>query len=285
MAPRSNSSTLMAICPFLGPTVPITIWIHELYPQMAPIVYINLSDSAYPIYENHPFSDSSGLTISPYLKNWQFSKCDLSGLVRNLIRLFSHSHPFYYSDNSPIGSHPSMVSKTEAIDRLAGMIYTDAAAIGARNEEEIENLSRIQVELKKRGEDVVDLVRELERERESLKERTMELCDEGDRVLSWLKVYDDVGFGFPVEDAFGCLDRKSEIMVECLAGDLALEDLMFALDEAVEKGVLGFGDYMKKVRVLAREQFLHRAKMIPLEPLLPILREYKNDHNQLDTVK
>ncbi|KAK6141618.1 hypothetical protein DH2020_024653 [Rehmannia glutinosa] len=130
---------------------------------------------------------------------------------------------------------------------------------------EIENLSRIQIELKRRSEDIGILVRELERERESLKETTMELCDEGDRVLSWLKVYDGVGFGFPVEEAFGCLDRKSEIMVECLAADLALEDLMFAMDEAVEKGVLGFGDYMKKVRVLAREQFLHRAKMVKIE--------------------
>ncbi|KAI3449703.1 hypothetical protein Pfo_006368 [Paulownia fortunei] len=248
-----------------APSVPLTIWVHEFYPQMAPIVYLDLANSVYPIYENHPFADSSGATVSSYLKNWQFTKSNLSGLVHNLIKLFSHNHPFYYSGSSSC-AHPSIVSKMEAMDRLAGTIYYDMAAIRAKTEEEIENLSALQVELEKRAEAVKNLVLGLEQERKSLKERTKELCDESDKVLNWLRVYDG-GSGFPMDDAFESLDGKSEIMVECLAADLAMEDLMYALDEAVEQEVVGFEVYMKQVRVLAREQFWHRAKMVKIEKL------------------
>lgn len=249
-----------------APPVPLTIWVHEFYPHMAPIVYINLENSVYPIYENHPFADSSGATTSSYLKNWHFTKSNLSGLAHNLIKLFSHNHPFYYSGRASSSAHPSTVSKMEAMDRLACSIYSDMAAITAKTQEEIENLSSLQVELQKRAEAVEILMTVLEREERNLKGRTKELCEESDKLLNWLKVYDQgSSYFFPIDDAFESLDGKSEIMLECSAADSAVEDLMYKLDKTVEEGVVSFDVYMKQVRVWAREQFYYRAKMEKIE--------------------
>ncbi|KAG8389280.1 hypothetical protein BUALT_Bualt02G0212500 [Buddleja alternifolia] len=246
----------------LAPPVPLTIWIHEFYPQMAPVVYVDSGSSMYPIYQNHPFVDSSGATTSSYLKIWQFTRCNLSDLVHNLIKLFAYNHPFYYSESSSL-THPSLVSKTEAMDRVACMLYYDVAAIRAKSEEEIENLTTIQIELQKRTDSVNNLILDLDQERRSLKGRVNELCDESDKVLNWLKVYDKGSVW--IDDVFETLDRKSEIIMECLAADYAMEDLMYVLDKAFKEGVVSFEVYMKKVRILAREQFLHRATVVEIE--------------------
>ncbi|KAL9168709.1 hypothetical protein ABFS82_04G033000 [Erythranthe guttata] len=251
-----------------APPVPVTIWVPEYYPEMAPIVYVDSGSPLYPIYENHPFSNCSGETTCPYLENWRFSKCDLSGLTRNLKKLFSHNHPFYYSGSgSSNPAHPSTFSKMEAIDRLAAAIHYDAAAITAEYEEEIENLSAIQIELQERGEALKIVVNELEREKKRFKGRTEEMCGESDKLMNWLKVYDGVS-DFPIDDVFEGVDKESEIELECSAADLAAEDLMYALEKAVEEGVLGFEAYFKQVRVLAREQFLCRAKILKIKKLL-----------------
>ncbi|KAL3849915.1 hypothetical protein ACJIZ3_011797 [Penstemon smallii] len=249
------------------PPVPITIWLHELYPQMAPIVFV--VNSMYPIYENHPFVDSSGFTTSSYLINWQFiTKCNLLDLVRNLIKLFSLNHPFYYIESWKSSStHVSMVSKTEAIDSLYCTIVADMTAIKSKTEEEIENFSIVRDELWERGETADILVLGLEFERRCLKGRIDELSYESDKVLNWLKVYEKgcvVSFD-EIEDVFEGLDKKSEILIELKAGDNCIEDLMYALDKAVEEGVVNFGSYIKQVRLLAREQFLYRAKIARVE--------------------
>lgn len=247
-----------------APPVPLTIWVPELYPRMAPIVYVDPGNSPYPIYETHPFSDPSGATTCSYLRNWHLTGSDLSGLARNLTKLFSHNHPFYYSGSPISTTHPSLVSKTEAIDRLAAAIHYDAAAIATETEEEIEKLTVLQAELRGRCETVDALINGLEEERRRLKGITEKLCDESDKVLNWLKVHDG-GSCLAIDDAFEGVDRESEIKLECLAADLAAEDLMYALEKAAEEGVLGFEVYMKQLRVLAREQFLHRAKMAKIE--------------------
>ncbi|KAL0459466.1 UNVERIFIED_CONTAM: protein ELC-like [Sesamum latifolium] len=153
-----------------------------------------------------------------------------------------------------------MVPKMEAMDRVACTIHYDMA-IRAKNGEEIERFSALQSALKKRAEIVEYMMLQLQEEEKELKRRTRELYDESDRLLNWSKVH---SAGFPIDDAFGARDRKSEMIRECLAGDLAVEDLMYALEKGVEEGVLSFEAYMKQVRVCAREQFLHRAKMVEI---------------------
>ncbi|KAJ9188064.1 hypothetical protein P3X46_003459 [Hevea brasiliensis] len=248
------------------PPIPLTIWVHENYPYMPPLVFV-LVNSMTPIHRDHPFVDLSGSTSSPYLQTWLFPRCNLTNLVRKLVKIFTHDHPFIY--NSPVAgfSHPSLVSRMEALDRLSGMLHYDMMAFLAKNEEEVENLSKLQEELIKRDTITRNMISSLEQERSSLKDNVTKLTDEADVVMNWLRVNDanSVAVGRDeMEEAFEAADEESKLKIECLSGDRAIEDLIYALDKAVEEGTVPFDAYIKQVRALAREQFYSRAMLVEL---------------------
>lgn len=253
-----------------APSVPLTVWVHELYPHVAPIVYINVADSPLPICENYPFADcASGAAASAYVANWHFAKSSLSGLVRSLTKLFRHNHPFHSGGGSDDRlAHPSFASRMEATDRLASSICHDAAAIMARTGEEIESLAAVQAKLKERSETAAVMVSELERERSCLKSRSDAVYSEADRLLNWLKVHAAANSSCAaVDDAFEAADDRSEAAMELLAADSAAEDVMYKLDGALLAGAVQFDVYLKQVRILAREQFILRAKMDKISKL------------------
>ncbi|KAJ9187639.1 hypothetical protein P3X46_003068 [Hevea brasiliensis] len=155
----------------------------------------------------------------------------------------------------------------EALDRLSGMLHYDMMAFLAKNEEEVENLSKLQEELIKRDTIIRNMISSLEQERSSLKDNVTKLTDEADVVMNWLRVNDAnsvaVG-GDEMEEAFEAADEESKLKIECLSGDRAIEDLIYALDKAVEEGTVPFDAYIKQVRALAREQFYSRAMLVEL---------------------
>ncbi|XP_042016592.1 protein ELC [Salvia splendens] len=243
----------------LSPPVPLSIWVHELYPHAPPLVFITA-----PIPAPHPFTDpTSGATTSAYTATWHFSKSSLAGLAHNLTRLFCHNHPLCLPTSKAGGpnrwAHPSLASRMEASDRLTCSLYYDSTAIVDRVRQEIKELAAVQAALRERSEGLAMAVRRLEGERRGLKSRSDEMCGEVDRLQNWLRVN---GAGSAaVDDAFEVADGWSETAIEVLAADLAVEDLMYKLEGVVEAGVVSLDVYLKQVRVLAREQFCHRFKI------------------------
>lgn len=250
------------------PPIPINIWLHENYPFMAPLVFVS-SDPTSPIHGNHPFVDSSGATASPYLIYWNHPHSNLSDFVHNLVKLFSHDHPFVYLPASSF-THPSLVSKQEALDRLAGRLHYDIAAIRAKTAEEIEELSALQGEMVKRVGIATSIVMGLDHEKKKLRRRVKELTDEADMLMNWVTFNDPknvmaVTGEDRMEDVIEAADEKSELVLDQLAGDKAMEDLMYELDKAVEQGVVTLQAYIKEVRTTAREQFFNRAMLLKLK--------------------
>ncbi|XVF21683.1 hypothetical protein REPUB_Repub12eG0111300 [Reevesia pubescens] len=247
------------------PPIPLIIWLHENYPHKAPLVFV-LLDPITPIHRHHPFVDStSGATSPPYILTWKYPPCNLSDLLRNLLHLFSHDHPFSYTPTTSF-THPPLVSPREALDRLVGMLYYDMVALQATMSEEIEELSLLQEELKRRDGFTTRMISEMEQERKKLKERSNNWAEDTDRLQNWLRVNDrrpimaldarDV----EIEDAFEIYGNRS-------AADLAIEDVLYKLDKALEQEAVSFDSYMKQVRSLAREQFFHRASDMKLNGL------------------
>lgn len=251
-----------------APSIPLTIWIHENYPCMPPMVHV-LSDSTSPIHQDHPFVHSSGATSSPYLQTWAFPRCHLTELVHNLVKIFSRDHPFVYSPAASF-THPSLVSKMEALDRLSGMLHYDTIVLLAQTEEEMEDLSNLQSEMVKRDDTITSMIMGLEHERMNLKHRAMNLMNQADVLVNWLRVNDAKSLVTKLEgemdddDAFEAGDEDSNLLIEFLAADSAIEDSMYALDKAVEHGVVSFDAYLRQVRMLAREQFFLRSKLVKL---------------------
>ncbi|GKV20143.1 hypothetical protein SLEP1_g30304 [Rubroshorea leprosula] len=254
------------------PSIPLIIWLHENYPNEPPLVFVS-PDPTNSIHRNHAFVDSSGATVTPYIIAWQYPSSNLSDLVRNMFKLFSRDHPFAYSSASGF-THPSLVSKREAIDRLTGMLHYDVAVFQANAQSEIEELSVLQEELRRRVVITDGMITGLDEERGELKQRVKELTKEAHMLANWVRVNDPksivtgmngTGDG-GVEEAFEAIDGESQVVLDSSATDLAIDDTMYALDRALENGVLGFDFYIKQVRSLAREQFYYRAQTCSITP-------------------
>lgn len=238
------------------PTVELTIWVHENYPLTPPLVFVKPNSIS--IRTNHPFVNSSGFTNTNYIETWEYPRCNLLDFIRNLKKVLANDHPFVHTDSIP--TRFQSVSRTEALDRLATSLHYDVITIMERSEEEIENLWKLQSEVKQRSESVKTIITELEIERDTLKERVSKLKDDTDVLEPWVETnYDrlmkstsmDVG----IEEMF-----EIESAVEGLAGDDAIEDVLSVLEKAVERRELEIGSYLRQVRVLAREQFFCREK-------------------------
>ncbi|GJT70917.1 ELC-like protein [Tanacetum coccineum] len=248
------------------PLVHINIWIHEHYPNMAPIVQVTL-DPANPIRPNHPFVDLSGVTNSSYLQTWDPFGYDLLGLVYNLVKIFTLDHPFYVV-NVPSSSHPSYMSKMECMDHLWCRLHYDMIALREYTNDEVEKLSILQEEMKTRVNITGDIISGLYREKADLKQNVEELTDEADMLINWLmvnKVNLSIAMGGNAEDAFECANEDSQLVMDLLAEDKALEDVMYALDKALQNGAVSYEAYLKQVRSLARDQFFVRAKLKKLK--------------------
>ncbi|MFQ6620489.1 hypothetical protein Gotur_001330 [Gossypium turneri] len=247
------------------PTIPLVIWLHENYPQKAPLVFVSLHAMT-PIHRHHPFVDNTtGATSPPYILTWKYPPCNLSELLRNLVQLFSIDHPFSYTLTTPAClTHPWLVSTKEALDRLVGMLHYDMVALRASTSDEIEKLSLLQEELKRRDRFITSMVAELGEERMRLEERVKNWAEETDRVENWLRVNDGRSImdlnarDVEIEDAFE-MDETSRARLESSAADLAIEEVMYKLDKALEHEAVSFDSYIKQVRSLARQQFFHRC--------------------------
>lgn len=152
------------------------------------------------------------------------------------------------------------------MDRLSCALHCDMIAMRTVSEDEIDNLSTIQAEMVKRVDVTNYMIITLEGEKRNLKKKVKEITEETDVVMNWVKAHDHDNISAKsIQDVFETADDESQLVLECLAADLAVEDLMYALDKAVEKEVMTFDLYIKQVRSLAREQFFHRAKLVKLK--------------------
>ncbi|KAJ8899482.1 hypothetical protein K2173_018456 [Erythroxylum novogranatense] len=249
------------------PLITLTIWLHENYPYKAPLVYAS-SNSMSPIHECHPFVDaSSGVVTSPYLQTWLFPKRNLSELVHNLVKIFSHDHPFAYLPSANF-THPSLASRMEALDRLSGMLHYDMMVLQAKHEEEMEQLSKLNEEMVKRDDIITAMIIGLDHENMNLKERVMALTNEADVLVNWLRVNNSKPelsrCRDERENVFQGADDESKMEIDCLATERGIEDVIDALYEALEQGVVSIDVYLKQLRPLAREQFLNRALLLKL---------------------
>lgn len=240
------------------PTVQLTIWIHENYPLTPPLLFIN--PNSIPIRTNHPFVSSSGFTNSRYIETWEHPRCNLLDSIRNLKKVLANDNPFVHTDSIP--TRIQSVSRTEALDRLATSLHYDVLTTVERSEKEIENLWKLQSEVKQRSESVKKIITELETERERLKVRALKLKDDSDVLATWVEtnLMKPMSMDMGIEEMF-----EIESAVEELAGDDAIEDVLRVLEEAAARGELEIGSYLKQVRVLAREQFFIRHNRLKVE--------------------
>lgn len=168
------------------------------------------------------------------------------------------------SPQRPSGTDdPNDVYKRNAINRLVETVHGDVMGLRKTREAEMEGLFSVQATLRQREEQINKGLKEMLDEKEGLEQQLQLVLTNADVLEGWLKENEDklskLGSNVDVDDAFEPCDTLSKQMIEASANDLAIEDVIYSLEKAVQDGVIPFDQYLKHVRLLSREQFFHRA--------------------------
>ncbi|KDP40583.1 hypothetical protein JCGZ_24582 [Jatropha curcas] len=155
------------------------------------------------------------------------------------------------------------VYKRNAINKIVETVHGDILQLRKAREAEMEGLFSAQAVLRRREEEISKGLKEMQDEKEGLEGQLQVVLMNTDVLEAWLrenggKTKGNTG-ALDVDNVFECTDPLSKQMLECTAADLAIEDVVYSLDKAVQDAAVPFDQYLRNVRLLSREQFFHRA--------------------------
>ena len=156
------------------------------------------------------------------------------------------------------------VYKKNAVNKLVEMVHGDIIGMRKAREIEMEGLFSAQAVLRRREEAINKGLKEMLDEKEGLEQQLQVVLMNTDVLDGWVR--DNEGKtknlgknNVDVDEAIHCFDMLSKQMLDCTAADLAIDDVVYSLDKAVQEGAVPFDQYLRNVRSLSREQFFHRA--------------------------
>ncbi|CAA2997657.1 ELC-like [Olea europaea subsp. europaea] len=174
-----------------------------------------------------------------------------------------------YGTGSSYGSgriieDPDEVFKKNAINKLVESLNGDIRELRKTQEAELEGLFSAQAVLRKREEELGKGLKEMQDEKEGLEQQLQVVLMNSDVLEGWLrdneeKMGNNEINSLDVDETLVPCDDLSKQMLDCSASDLVVEDVIYALDKAVQEGAIPFDQYLRNVRLLSREQFFHRA--------------------------
>ncbi|KAF5742473.1 protein ELC-like [Tripterygium wilfordii] len=211
-------------------------------------------------------------TPSP-IPSTSFGSGGLSEYVRPPVVIHHTSHststPRPYPPPSPYGGSgrahtddAAEVYKKNAIKRIMETAHGDITAMRKTREAEVEGLFSAQAVLRRREEEVNRGLKGMQDEKEGLEAQLQVVLMNIDVLEGWVRESEGKVKNAPildVDNAIECTDVLSKQILECTSADLAIEDVVYSLDKAVQEGVMPFDQYLRNVRLLSREQFFHRA--------------------------
>ncbi|CAK7336429.1 unnamed protein product [Dovyalis caffra] len=155
------------------------------------------------------------------------------------------------------------VYKRNVINKLVENVHGDMLQLRKTREAEMESLFTAQAVLRRREEDVNKGLKELRDGMEVLESQLQVVLMNTDVLEAWVRQNEGKVKGvtkdIDVDNAFECVDVLSQQMLECTSVDMAIEDVVYSLDKAVQEGAMPFDQYLRNVRLLSREQFFNRA--------------------------
>uniref|UniRef100_A0A7N0T5P8 Uncharacterized protein n=1 Tax=Kalanchoe fedtschenkoi TaxID=63787 RepID=A0A7N0T5P8_KALFE len=163
---------------------------------------------------------------------------------------------------------PAEVFRRNAINKLVEMSHKDISSLSKSREGEIEGLFNAQGVLRQREGHLARGVGELLNEKEGLEQQLQMILMNAEMVEAWLRENQgkvrNVG-NVDVDDVIYPCDPLSKQLIETYSSDLAIEDAIYSLDKALQDGAVSFDQYLRTVRSLSREQFVHRATIAKIK--------------------
>ncbi|MCO5608964.1 hypothetical protein L7F22_063182 [Adiantum nelumboides] len=182
---------------------------------------------------------------------------------------FSPHHAYPPYRHTTLSSHapartdpPSEVFKRNAINTLVERFQRDVTEMRKAKEMEMDKLANVQGILRQREEISKKGLQELSHEKEALEQQLQTVLTNTDVLETWVKGNKKSDTDVDIDNAFEPCDALSKQLLECTSSDLAIEDVLYSLDKAVQEGVMPVDLYLKHVRTFSREQFFHRATAV-----------------------
>ncbi|KAG9458217.1 hypothetical protein H6P81_002725 [Aristolochia fimbriata] len=173
-----------------------------------------------------------------------------------------YSGRFPPSPHHPPATDPAEVYSRNAINKLLETVHADITTLRKSRETEMEALFSTQAALRQRQEELAKGLREMQDTKEGLEQQLQIVLMNSDILEGWVRENENKiarKGNLDVDEMFEPMDVPSKQLLECTAADLAIEDVIYSLDKAVQEGSIAFESYLKHIRALSREQFFHRA--------------------------
>ncbi|XP_059653704.1 protein ELC-like [Cornus florida] len=157
---------------------------------------------------------------------------------------------------------PTEMFRRNAMGKLVESLHTDIGALRKTREAEVEGLFNAQAVLRQKEEQLLNGLRRMQDEKEGLEQQLQMVLMNSDILEGWLIENEGklaMMGNVDVDEAFKPCDALSKQMLDCTASDLAIEDVIYSLDKAIQEWSIPLDQYLRNVRLLSREQFFHRA--------------------------
>ncbi|CAL4903588.1 unnamed protein product [Urochloa decumbens] len=274
-----NARGILAVSHALPPIL-LTLWLPREYPYRPPLVYVFPAAPPAALVADHPFVDHRTGRVRralPYLDEWSVPRSSLVGLVQSLVAALRMCHPLTAASSGFVAGGATVAGGARAAatpaeeerrrmhavlaEELAARMGADAADFRVRADEDIHAMASLQAGLRARGDAMGGAIRALEEERMRLELAVTASLAHRRNLLAWLhkesRAAPPGAAGAASALAPYAAAGDAPRWLESKAAELAADDAIDALGDALENGELGFQEYIKRVKILAREQFFH----------------------------
>jgi len=163
------------------------------------------------------------------------------------------------SSSPPEYENPTIVAKRNAIKKLTDKLIIRLTEYNKSTTSEIDELFEKQATLTKNTEKIQTNMDALQKEKDKIEENMKTLTQKFEEVCSWLEKNDKQEKDIDVDGLLQPKDLLSQQLLDLIAEDLAIEDVIYYMDKALRDGVIDITTFMKECRSLAREQFFKKA--------------------------
>lgn len=272
--------------------IPITIYFDPPYPNKGPRCFVTPTPNM-AIAQGHANVDKGGMVTFPYLDRWHANTSTLTEVTRGMAQIFAERPPVHATTDSkdanptrgraeprPAAATPPLASRQPPAAASGRMPVVQGTLLGPQASARREVESRV----KQRWDTVLgpivdDTNKQLQTQRQleqAATEVDAELAaltmdaerltrEEAGLATVEVELRDFVESKSAEEDVdTSCLqeqlDPNSAIVLERLSEELALEDLLVALDDLLEEKKISTDDFMREVRDASRRQFMCRME-------------------------
>lgn len=154
---------------------------------------------------------------------------------------------------------PEDAFKKAALRALSARLSTTFEGLQAHAEKQMQAKLAEQRELEKRSGVLTAAVGRIVQERDRLDESIHKYESKSLELEGWLDKHRDIDKDMDLDSVFVPSDKPTKQALDALSKDMAIEDTMYSLEQALLNDVMDPVAYLKQIRMLSRKQFYLRA--------------------------